>query len=577
MNRLQFLSLVVSVAMLFTACDRGGNSVVPTPEESSLILNSLAVVEVEAEGGEVEILYTLKNPVSGAEIEVAHPEWVDGYDVAQGVITLEVSANTDNKAREGVVKVSYLAKSFDVTLFQAGATNEEPNPDVVNFEARMLTGEYYGEYYTPGYGNYYIFLTDNGFNEEGNYLPNSHYYRLDLYAPLREGEFTGEVEIPDGVYELDMESTLAMGTFSEAYSEYIATTDSDMREVGFSQGRFVVENGSYTLDVVIDGKKHHVTFNGDSTITDRTDSVVPPEEVEVEIMSHWGVYYGDRYSPGMGNYFLVLSPDGWDAEGSELPNGRYYRFDLYAPMTDGEATDEVAIPEGEYLLDMSSSCGAYTAAYGAYSSYAVMDATGGGYAFEAQYLGCKLTVTDSGITAIVQFNNEIHTLTYNGAPLFIENGTGSSGSDSLSNLRSDLTCDLSDHVVMYRGYGDYYENGTTNWTLLIAPSSSVGDAVQFDLLTSGEQTEDFTGTFSCRTDYSANSFFQGTIENDFLVGSWYYSSDDQGALVSYAPFIDGELTIVANDDGTTTITFECYDDLGNSISGSWTGSDLMSV
>ena len=291
MKRLNVLALISMVLMLMVSCDRGSSNIIGGDENPSLILNSLAVQEVEAEGGVVEIRYTLTNPVSGAQIEVTHPDWVTDYNVASEIITLDVSANADSSSREGVVKVSYQTKSFEVTLFQHGVKSE--GPEVVDFQAEVLTGEYYGEYYTIGYGNYYIYFSDNGFDEGGNFIPNSVYYRLDLFAPLREGEFTGEVQIPDGVYELDASNAKRVGTFTADNSGYITSGDGHHDLKSFSSGRLVVEGDSYTLDVVVDGVAHCVTFNGQAHITDKTNEIAPPEFSEVEIAAHWGVYYGE--------------------------------------------------------------------------------------------------------------------------------------------------------------------------------------------------------------------------------------------------------------------------------------------
>ncbi len=579
MKRLNVLALISMMLMLMVSCDRGSSNIIGGEENPSLILNSLAVQEVEAEGGVVEIRYTLNNPVSGAQIEVTHPDWVTDYNVASEIITLDVSANADSSSREGVVKVSYQTKSFEVTLFQHGVKSE--GPEVVDFQAEVLTGEYYGEYYTIGYGNYYIYFSDNGFDEGGNFIPNSVYYRLDLFAPLREGEFTGEVQIPDGVYELDATNAKRVGTFTADNSGYITSGDGHHDLKSFSSGRLVVEGDSYTLDVVVDGVAHCVTFNGQAHITDKTNEIAPPEYSEVEIAAHWGVYYGERYSPGMGNYYLVLSPDGWQENGDELPSGRYYRFDLYAPLYEGAATGPVAIPEGEYTLDLTSSCGAYTIAYGNYTAYTELNDTATGYVDEQLLMGCKLIVSASGITVEVLFGNQRHTLTYDYAPVRLEDysdptgGGGGGSSDALSNLQSDLAVELNDHMVMYCGYGDYYGNGTTNWTMLVAPNSYVGHNVQFDLLTSGSQTDNFLGEFSCSTILSAYTFQPGDISDSYLVGSWYYRTDESGALVDYAPLVGGTLSIVSNGDGTTTIEFECYDDLGNCIEGSWTGDEFV--
>ena len=89
-----------------------------------------------------------------------------------GKVELGIATNTTSKSRETVVTIGYGDATATTTLRQAG------DGEIV-FEAPILYGEYLGDALTPGVGNYWFFLTDRGFNNEGSSLPNATYYRID--------------------------------------------------------------------------------------------------------------------------------------------------------------------------------------------------------------------------------------------------------------------------------------------------------------------------------------------------------------------------------------------------------------
>ena len=128
------------------------------------------------------------------------------------------------------MKIKVLTSLIVTVAFLAVGCHTEPTPDKpdkpaptdgVVFTANYFDCEYYGDYYTPGVGNYYIHLSDNGFTDSGYALPNSTYYRLDLYSDLYDDAEGGALHLPVGTYTLDTEDTLAHGTFSVAWSKYL--------------------------------------------------------------------------------------------------------------------------------------------------------------------------------------------------------------------------------------------------------------------------------------------------------------------------------------------------------------------
>ena len=338
MKKLFYILLCLPLVM--AACTKE-DAPVDTPKEyTELKVTSELMLNFEAEGGEGVITYDLVKTTRATEAPQVkascNAAWVTNLAVAE-TITFDVAAN-EGEARNTTIVVSYGEQSVEVKVNQMEkATIPQPQPEFdVEFEAQVLTGEYYGDYYTPDAGNYYIFFSDYGFNEEGNLLTNSIYYQLDVYGALYEGEAVdGYIPLPEGTYTLDMNDTMALGTIGYSYSCYMKTNSTEIEvEVSFDAAELVVAaDGSCVLTATIEGKKHKVTFAGTSTIEDKREVNTGDEDVEMVAGAAFAYYYGDQYNPGVAdNFYLFLSDKGVDADGWELPNATYYRFDLFSEL-----------------------------------------------------------------------------------------------------------------------------------------------------------------------------------------------------------------------------------------------------
>lgn len=553
--------LLLALPLVFAACQE---PVEPAPSAAVLTLTSASVVEFTADGGEATITYTIENPVQGAKVEATcDAQWVVDLTVGEN-ITFVVEANESTAKRETKVEVAYNALAFEVTVKQAAA--DAPVNTGVQFEAQYLIGEYYGDFYSAA-GNYYIFFTDNGFDEDGFELPNSTYYRVDLYGALFEGD--GAVTLPVGEYTLDKENTLVEGTFSTEYSCYWTTDaygepEGDM--IFFDAGKLVVTSEGVTLNVTIDGEEHTVTFAGEAIIE---DCRVEKRELEVSFAS--AVYYGDSYAPGYAdNFYLFLSDKGWDANGWELPNATYYRFDIYTDVID--ATEGLYIPYGTYTFDMNDSCEPGTFSM-SYSGYYIMDDEAWDYVTVEYFAGGTVTISEEGVVAEIRtIGGDTHVVTYSGAVTDIIDGSSFDDDDDnefegpYSTLEDDWYCNLSDHTLYYEYYSDYYEVGYMNWMFAIMPNDGEGDFVQFDVLADVDSYDNFFGEYTISNSMEAFTAYPGYLD-DYLYGSWYYKEDG----VTMAPFVDGDLEVTDNGDGTVSVTFDVYDDCDFNIVGSWTG------
>ena len=163
MKKLFYLLLCLPLAL--AACEKQP-APEPTPEEptpTTEVVLSKSTIEATAEGGRYEVSYTIKNPVEGHNLFVAKSSdyaWISDLGAEGDVIYVVVEANETDNAREAVVEVSYGEKhsneNFKALTIKQAAKAEEPEPQPefdVEFEAQVLTGEYYGDYYTPDAGN----------------------------------------------------------------------------------------------------------------------------------------------------------------------------------------------------------------------------------------------------------------------------------------------------------------------------------------------------------------------------------------------------------------------------------------
>ena len=380
------LLLLLALPLAFVACEETNDTEQPATN-ATVVLTSNDVMEFTAEGGKGTITYRVENGEALPQA-VCKASWITNLNVAE-TITFTVAAN-NTAAREAAIKVTLGKSEFEVKVKQ-----EAVQDDTITFKAKMLVGEYYGDYYSPNVGNYYIHLTDNGFDAEGEVLPNSTYYCIDLFGPMEQGS-NGYINVPVGEYFFDDSSSMAMGTFTGDYSATWKTdANGDYYDAYYFQsGKLVVEANKMTLTVTDEmGNVHVAVYEGSTAIYDY--STPTGDNVTFAANYACALYAGDAYSPGVAdNYTLYLSDVGFDENGNEIPNGTYFMFDIFTEISSGTPQ----LPQGTYYLDADETgepwtCGSY------YSGYYVMDSYGE-YAVEAGYFADGIvTVGDNGIVA----------------------------------------------------------------------------------------------------------------------------------------------------------------------------------
>ncbi len=305
---------------------------------------------------------------------------------------------------------------------------------------------------------------------------------------------------------------------------------------------------------------------------DKPDKPTPTDGVVFTANYFDCEYYGDYYTPNIGNYYIHLSDNGFTESGYARPNSTYYRLDLYSDLYDDAEGGALRLPVGTYTLDTED-----TLAHGtfsvAWSKYLRSDAEGE-FSEELSFEAGELRVTESGAQLKVSIAGKEHIVTYEGEMLVADKRIDDGDNDDrpegiLSTLTEDKRALLDQHEMVYVNYGDYYSTGLNNWTFAIWPLERIGDHIQFDILS--ESGESIFGSYTIGDEATPFSFLRGTIEGDdemgYMAGSWYYTDDGY----SMAPFVDGVLTISDAGNGEAKIEFDTKDDAGNRVTGSWQG------
>lgn len=374
---------------------------VPNPV---LTLTSDATMPYTYEGGAGTITYTLEDPKPGVEVTATcAQEWITDITVGDQ-ITFNVAENEENEAREATIAVAYGDLGFDVKVTQEG------NP-AIKFVATCLDAQYYGKEYSD-YNNYYVALSDNGFDADGYAQPNSTYFFFDMYSATPNS--TADIVIPNGVYTLDLDNSYTADTFSSNYSRMLFSDDDQSTTIYFSEGTMTVT--SEGIEVLLEnenGEKYHVVYEGAPVI-----EAEPLSNLEDDYAADTdnGYFYAENW----GDYFEIGKNDWLVSVYTEAPD----------PDT-GKSSGEVFMLE---LLNDSSED-----IVGTYSPMTMTDALAGNATGNTYLIGeyeqdgedlyplCSwlLSITDNVINGeimapmaegevVITKNEDVYTFTYNG-------------------------------------------------------------------------------------------------------------------------------------------------------------------
>ena len=579
--RNQVLCSVLGMAALFLV--NGCQKPVVDPPTLKLDKTEFAA---KAEGEVVSVPYTLANAVEGSEVSVNSVVeggygWAEVTRISASAIDVTVIKNETLESRTAEFTVSYPGISADAKFSIVQAAGEAPAPEYdYEFDMTEFHAYYYDSFGNNGEINYYTWISDLPFSDDGYTQVGGNYYLFDIFAAPGSG-----YAIPVGTYTLGEPGATDAGTFTSDYSKYLFQGEDDLTTVSlkFTDGTLEVsaDAGVYTFEAFLtdtEGKTHHVIYTGPAVVEEEPEPEPEPETpvieepINMEASLAFASYF-DNTDEVMGVGFQFTDME-VDDDNYVIPPGTMLTVEAYMPYNeDGklalgtydvvDSYDEYSVATGWELFGYQ--LGSYAVNYPDAYSYAVgyitsgtMEITGS-RDFDQYTISCDF-VTAEGVSIKCTWSG---TMTVSGMP----------GPEST--LEGDYAMNLEGAAAVADFYGDYYGTGGGNWYVNIMPEGA-GDAVAIDFVAEGL---DFaagipTGTYKAAADEDPypGEYAPGYRSSGSLYGSWYVGVGSDGYAESQAPAVSGDIDIVNNGDGTYDFTFNCEDGFGNTWSGSWSGS-----
>lgn len=234
---------------------------------------------------------------------------------------------------------------FVVAVLVAGISSCRSERDAdFHFEAMVMEGEFNGPIGNGGEFNYYIHLSDKGFDSTGNALQDATYYRFDIFSSAPQNY--DDISVPAGRYILGSRGSTACGTFTSDYSLYFTNGPeiNSGTQLVFSQGYIDIsyENGTYTVDAEltdIAGMTHKVTYKGSASLKNNASMApeleIKPLDQDLYIFSDdiTATNYGTVNNNGIYNIVFSMTDMPYDSQGNVITPGNVLNMDCYASLT----------------------------------------------------------------------------------------------------------------------------------------------------------------------------------------------------------------------------------------------------
>ena len=308
---------------------------------------------------------------------------------------------------------------------------------------------------------------------------------------------------------------------------------------------------------------------------------IPDADLQLEMDRTTKVlYYGDRKTEGVYNYFLGLGDMEFikDAEGDDAAanGGHIIYFDIYA--SEGSDSFETAVlPDGKYVIAETNAAGTLN------NYYTRMQINEDGKQksvdFVDGYLEVKSSEKGKSLTALFTLKDGTTvSCIYEGALVFGDPNAGSEPVEGVKELSSDIDVNFTYALGIY--YGDAYNSGVDNYTVSL--TSQVLDDDGFP--TTGGAWVDLSfyteaGSMIYLTPgvyIVADSYAAGTVEMGFaLMGEIWGSSaamvDADGNTLEESPIASGEVTVSEYGDFGYKIELNLVADNGKLVKGTYAG------
>ena len=282
------LSILLCLLLVAACTNNETPNDIPTADPV-LTITSETNIWFEGKGGTGEITYTIENSRKGVSLTASTTvDWITDITIGDSV-TYTVAENTSNEERRGTVELCYGTATKQVVVKQR---------TLLSADIKALTTS--GSYYFGGDGlyNYYLVLSIDGMNSNGNLQSYSTYYYFDLYSTTPANG--NKAIIPNGTYRLTSNTLLNDGDIYSEYSNLTQTDETDYTEVTFSDAEVVVSDGNIVAMVTFaNGERHRITYSG-----------------SLEIPFHSSVSGGDNGGGNTGSGLSTLTADHYfDIEG----------------------------------------------------------------------------------------------------------------------------------------------------------------------------------------------------------------------------------------------------------------------
>lgn len=291
----KIFSFLLLITLVVAACEPVQEELKPT-----LTVTTDEVIEIGAEGGVAEILYTVAN---GQDTKVNVSETAAWIDTAteESKIIVTVKANDSLDTRSAVITLRYYESTIKITVNQAAKDGEYD----VEFKANRFEGIYFGMDYSD-IPNYYVILSDIGTASDGTPKANGTYYFFDIY---RNTDADEECPIlPNGTYHFDAESSMSDYTFSNE-SFYVVTNAEGKvaKSEDYKKATVTVSDNHFAAEVELaNGETHYVVFDGtlQVTIGHVISTFIDDVEFNVTDAKITAKHYGDTLNAGVNTWFI---------------------------------------------------------------------------------------------------------------------------------------------------------------------------------------------------------------------------------------------------------------------------------
>lgn len=308
-------------------------------------------------------------------------------------------------------------------------------------------------------------------------------------------------------------------------------------------------------------------------VKDQVNLIQEASSYAVDVVAPYaeGYYYDGPTTFGTeANMYLLWLVENQSQDGY-LSEGNNYSFAIMSNAQPEDLT-AISIPEGVYTLSQTMGDGTLE------SSNTRLVSVSGGESTQTTFSDVTLTVTREGnqmhITAVMTESNSenMHRVKYTGEVML------EVVYSYQSSLTADYEMDLSGCVGNAYYYGDYYEVGTSNFTVQIAPASGAGELVQLELcapLSSNVETGIAEGTYRFEETAAEFSALPGYLSGNSLYSSWFITLGSDGYATSpWSPLAGGTVDVSRSGD-EYTFDFDALDDNvqePHAITGVWSGT-----